>query len=97
LINLSNGLIFVHETYLTNFAEAAAAHVKLEAMLVGWPCVPHAGSLLLHDGCLRRNRGNCEDFAGFFVQDDGHVFVAGVEREEADFGFVETFGGEECF
>jgi hypothetical protein len=42
---------------------------------------------------LRSHRCNREDFAGFFVQDDGHVFVAGVEREEADFGFVEGFGG----
>jgi hypothetical protein len=46
---------------------------------------------------LRRNRRNRKDFAGFFVQDDGHVFVAGVEREEADFGFVEVFGGQKCF
>jgi hypothetical protein len=42
---------------------------------------------------LRNNRRNREDFAGFFVQDNGHVFVAGIERGQANFGFVEGFGG----
>jgi hypothetical protein len=30
-----------------------------------------------NSAALRRNRRNGEDFAGFFVQDDGHIFVAG--------------------
>jgi hypothetical protein len=49
-----------------------------------------------------RNKGrNREDFAGIFVQDDGHVFVASgrckKRRQETNFGFVEGFGGEERF
>jgi hypothetical protein len=50
-----------------------------------------------YSASLRRYRRNREDFAGFFVRDDGHVFVAGVEREEAYFGFVDGLGGEKRF
>jgi hypothetical protein len=53
----------------------------------------HSHTMQIYIAGLRCNGRNREDFAGFFVQDDGHVFVAGVEREEADFGFVDGFGG----
>ena len=42
---------------------------------------------------LRRYWRNRENFPGVAVEDDGHVFVAGVERQEAYFGFVEGLGG----
>jgi hypothetical protein len=61
----------------------------------------HSHTMQIYIAGLRCNGRNREDFAGFFVQDDGHVFVAGgrckKRRQEADFGFVECFGGEEGF
>jgi hypothetical protein len=42
---------------------------------------------------LRSERRNRKDFAGFSIQDDGHVFVVDgqrkIRRQEAGFGFVE--------
>ena len=46
---------------------------------------------------LRSYRRNRENFPGVAVEHDGHILVTGVKREEADFGFVDCFCGEEGF
>jgi hypothetical protein len=100
LINLSNGLILHVKFICPNFGESTPSYAEHDVFSVRCRASkPHAISLRLKtyeanfSKRLRSHRRNGEDFAGFFVEDDGHVFVAGVEREEADFGFVEGFGG----